>query len=77
MALFQITLGLVSENTIIVLFSFTILPSAIASWLSLLGRIRYFDEYDDRRDATVKAAMTLALAMVLTSFCYFMVMMLI
>jgi hypothetical protein len=73
MALFQLTMGMVSENTVIVLFCFTMLPSTIASWMSLFGRLRYLDEYDSRQDATMKATITLALAMVLTSFCYFMV----
>lgn len=72
MSLFQITLGMVSDNTITVLFLFTILPATVISWISLAGRLLYLEEYEDRRGAITKAAITLSLAIVLTTFSYFM-----
>lgn len=72
MSLFQITLGVASDYTVSVLFLFTILPATVISWISLAGRLLYLEEYDDHRDAITKAAITLSLAIVLTTFSYFM-----
>lgn len=72
MSMFQITLGKVSEYTVTILFLFTILPATVMAWISLGGRLMYLNEYDDRRDAITKSAITLSLAMVLTTFSYFM-----
>lgn len=72
MSMFQITLGKVSEYTVTILFLFTILPATVMAWISLGGRLMYLNEYDDHRDAITKSAITLSLAMVLTTFSYFM-----
>lgn len=77
MALFQISMGKASDYTIIVLFSFAILPATIMSWISLAGRLMFLHEYDNHQDAVMKATITLALAIVLTTFSYFMVVMII
>jgi hypothetical protein len=72
MALFELLLGVRSDNTYLVLFVFTFLPSTVLSWSSLVGRLVFFDEYHHRKDATMKALVTLALCLVLTSFSYFL-----
>lgn len=74
MALFQLTLGVESQNTYWVLFIFTFVPATALSWSSLIGRLMNFVEYPDRKDATLKSFMTLALAMVLSAFTLFLIM---
>lgn len=72
MAVFQLTLGLESENTYLVLFIFTFLPSTTLGWSSFVGRMVCIKEYPNRRDAMLKLSITLVLAIVLSAFSLFL-----
>jgi hypothetical protein len=72
MALFQLLLDVRSENTYPVLFAFTFLPSTVLAWSSFVGRLLFLEEYADKRDARMKLVTTLVLSVILTLFCYFL-----
>ncbi len=72
MALFEILFDVESENTYPILFLFTFLPSTILSWASFVGRLLFIEEYIDRKDATLKLLITLVLSVILTLFCFFL-----
>lgn len=72
MALLQLLVEAESENTYLVLFIFTFVPSTVLSWSSFIGRLLFISEYPDRKEAISKLSITLTLAVVLTLFCYFL-----
>ncbi|TFG56847.1 MAG: hypothetical protein E4H30_02645 [Methanomassiliicoccus sp.] len=73
MTLFQLAMGLESQNTSLILFVFTFFPATILSWSAFVGRVIFFKEYTDATDAMLKVALTLALSMVLSTFSYYLI----
>ncbi len=72
MAVFQLTMGVESDNTNMVLFVFTFIPSTALSWSSFASRLMCINDYQDRKDAVMKLVITLVLSLVLTAFSIFL-----